>query len=615
MKGAFKQRQIAGSSLQEVLMAIAVFAVGITAVMQVFPSGLKMLRSSKDNAHANELAQVQISHLKIHSKEIPTEIIRGELNSFELGNKIEFNTITHGDHFWPFSVDAKNGVSFDGTLFLKGKKTTIPWWMLCGINQQNIILGESKAITAPLVIQNGQETVYGSIIYLNSGPIDGIWPVGSFLNLYGNPLMPIVGEPDLTGLIQPLSGVFYIGQATFWIPENGASQYRLSLTFTHPESGTSHYLFLISASTPGIEGKKGYLECSLAGLLKGFKIEKFQPENVDLASIAVAPVFEKVDHEINSLYQYKVLNDGLGWILLHPDACRKTLETPYGTEPFRIYADYRVYDWQILRDYFVIPKSDMLVHRLLVDGIMKLGSRGPDGKLYGGLGLNGFAAGKDFILVDQETGGIYPESSYELDYSKGILIFKEPSLELLFGSNKNKILIKNIRGRPVQAFYKRRGAWGVQAQQSARLYKVLSSKPVAAVSNGECYVGDLNKIYFPKTDAGKLVKIGQIFIEIEKTLERKILRDRVFLIQPSRNGQGPALIDLSEAAPGARMDSSPEFSPGIYRVCGISTSVLVERNPSSFRLGKDIQKNRQTLLDWADQTRKTILQSTIINGK
>ncbi len=611
MKPNLKQRQISGSSLQEVLMAIAVFAVGITAVMQVFPSGLKMLRSSKDNAHANELAQVQISRLKIYSKELPSEIVSGELSSFEHGDKIEVRTKSGGDHFWPFPFDAKNGVSFDGNLFLNGHQKTIPWWMQCGINQQNIILGESKMIPAPLVIQNKSGPIYGSIVHLNFGPTGGVWPVGSFLNLYGNPLMPITGQPDLNGLIQPASGVFYIGQTDIWIPKNGTAKYSVGLRVNNSTVEPNRYLFLISAATPGIEEKNGYLQCSITDLLKGFKIEKFQAKDVDLASITVASVFEMVDRfDENKSYQYKVLNDGLGWILLHPDACQQTLETPYGSESLRLYADYRTYDWQILRDDFVIPKSDPPVHRLLVDGIMKLGSKGPDGKLYKGLGLNGLAADKDFILVDKETGGIYQESSYNLDYSKGILVFKGSSAEFLLGSKENKVLTKDIRGRPVRALYKRRGSWGIQVQQAARLYKVLPSNPMRSLTPGECYIG-FSKIYFPKEDAGKLVKVGQIFIK--NVARREILRDRVFLIKPSRDGGGPAFIDLSEL--GAHIDSSPEYYPSVHRVCGISISVQVERNPNSFRLQQDIQKNRQSLLDWADQTRKTILQTTMTKGK
>ena len=50
-----KRNRRAGTSLVELLVVIVVFLIGILAILQIFPGGLRVLATSRSNAVARQL--------------------------------------------------------------------------------------------------------------------------------------------------------------------------------------------------------------------------------------------------------------------------------------------------------------------------------------------------------------------------------------------------------------------------------------------------------------------------------------------------------------------------------------------------------------------------------
>ncbi|MES1228007.1 MAG: hypothetical protein ABUL72_05005, partial [Armatimonadota bacterium] len=69
------RRRIAGTSLIEVLTVIVVFLVGILAVIQIFPNGLRIVRDTKNNSTAASLAAAEIQRVGGRVDSLPEMIV------------------------------------------------------------------------------------------------------------------------------------------------------------------------------------------------------------------------------------------------------------------------------------------------------------------------------------------------------------------------------------------------------------------------------------------------------------------------------------------------------------------------------------------------------------
>jgi len=64
-----KTARRAGFGLLEVLVALAIFSIGIIAVMRLFPSSLRQLRMADERTEASEVAESNLSQIHVATAE------------------------------------------------------------------------------------------------------------------------------------------------------------------------------------------------------------------------------------------------------------------------------------------------------------------------------------------------------------------------------------------------------------------------------------------------------------------------------------------------------------------------------------------------------------------
>jgi type II secretory pathway pseudopilin PulG len=69
------KRRSAGLSLIEVLVAMAIFVIGILAVLRIFPKSIGLIGSNRDRTDAMRLAQLSLAQLRSHESQLPDQIV------------------------------------------------------------------------------------------------------------------------------------------------------------------------------------------------------------------------------------------------------------------------------------------------------------------------------------------------------------------------------------------------------------------------------------------------------------------------------------------------------------------------------------------------------------
>ena len=68
-KKRFINRRIAGTSLVEVLVATAIFSIGIVAVMRLFPEALRQLQTATQRTASSQLAETEMGRVRVATAE------------------------------------------------------------------------------------------------------------------------------------------------------------------------------------------------------------------------------------------------------------------------------------------------------------------------------------------------------------------------------------------------------------------------------------------------------------------------------------------------------------------------------------------------------------------
>ncbi|HXH59966.1 MAG TPA: hypothetical protein VNI20_01265, partial [Fimbriimonadaceae bacterium] len=353
-------------------------------------------------------------------------------------------------------------------------------------------------------------------------------------------------------------------------------------------------------------------------------------------------------------YQYKALNANFGTILVNPAAYDYNVKSDGDqTVPLRATADYTVYDWRILKDEFRLPQEPGDV-KLIMSSIKPLNGSGPDGRRYQGFGFDvptldptGLleVRGDDFVLMDVNTGGIIlgnmPDATntlggYSVDKTHGYLHVRdtqagglplEVPVAYATGDSRNpwSVVLQNVAGHAVRALYEARGEWSVQMYRAAADYRVTDIVAANGLQASECYVGGSvsnnavpvgmsDRLYFPLSDLGQRVNVGEIWYT-DNLGVRHVLRDQNLLIENVENllGIDHAYADLFTII-GAK--SVFDFSNGyaVRRVRGASMTLRVLHNNSIFNLSADPVANYDRLELWSRNWKRSETESYVLGG-
>lgn len=86
----------AGTSLVELLVVIVVFLIGILAVLQIFPGGLRILTNTRNMAVARQLSRAQIEMLKARANVLGEMVL--DVQYAVIGSTGSLNIFVDGTH-------------------------------------------------------------------------------------------------------------------------------------------------------------------------------------------------------------------------------------------------------------------------------------------------------------------------------------------------------------------------------------------------------------------------------------------------------------------------------------------------------------------------------------
>jgi type II secretory pathway pseudopilin PulG len=553
-----KLNRFGGTTLIEVLVVIVVFLVGILAIAQIFPGGIKILNRSRNNSMAIGLLRSEQELLKSRPDVIPGEIV--PIRMTLVGGVY----VPIEDPTWlPTEYSpAATGIDQSGIALGTGRA----WQLVSGANTTRRVIGETHKITAPKLLSPDGTSVtapFGSLSLLEFGPIDhvgGIQLPGQ-LNVYGRDMYRIAANSsaDYSGLRDYEYAVMNMttSAAEIAFPAVVPGRYRVSLTATIISAGTTFtrringQLISIAAAPSGF----GVVAVNaIPGVLGGGE----NLVGVEVDSLKIAHTFTQLApataFSATDLFQYKVLNGRVGELLFNPSLFGKYEERSGATrQPYVARIDYDVRDWRILHEDFRISTSNPAglpkVLKLAVpslrtnsvaqaDGlrapshsVIIAGADAPNAGMEDVFVVNNTVVpganttdADNMLVIDVATGGQLLESfggkpTMRVDKSNGYLTLFDidnddtNGLTQAIAMPDGSVVQTNVTGRLLRTYYMAREDWAIQVTRSAAHYDFTYTTPAAAqyyVGGTGLLNGSTTRIYFPAMDTNRKVSIGKI---------------------------------------------------------------------------------------------------------
>jgi hypothetical protein len=643
MSGSMKlNRRTAGTSLVEVLVVIVIFLIGILAIVQIFPGGLRVLSQSRSGAMSAQLGRAEIERLKGRADQLPEMIL--PVRYVNVNGRL--NLVPDPERRARDLGLAGPQVNQAGIVFTGANEAIDYWPRASGPNNVRRIVGEGGKVPSPREVG----LHYGGLMILQFGPIvnfdpavGGQSPLGA-LTVYGDDLVRTVGTPD-GGLYRPYE--YFLSDpegadATLHLPVT--ARYRLSVSVWANINGQPARVELIGRVVDAVTGPTGYAPIRIddPSILFG----EVTPGNllgIELDSLRVARVFEPLPVAAafsNDPYQFKVVDGQLGVLLFNPAGYNYFEYRGTGRLPLRARVDYDVLDWRVIKEEFRVTDLLPAQHRLALSSLMVLGNVGTDGRAFDGLPIlipngGGGTVRRDFALVDLDTGGYYLEESatrnrrlIQVDKSLGLVTFTDADDNPVNGLTAELVLPGasapidvDISRRAVRALYQGNNEWAVQVLKAPSSYALTYDRPTTAkfyVGGSRAFYGTAplgaeaaTRIYFPQSDLGRKVVIDEIWYRDSNNTLRQISSAN-FVIRPPRPGLDLPCIDITEVAGDAVSFDFAEYGYAVRGVRGASVLVRTMWNGSRLNLTDSPAENVQRLerygQGWRTQSTETFLQ-------
>jgi type II secretory pathway pseudopilin PulG len=659
----------AGTSLIEVLVAIVVLLIGILAIAQIFPRGFKIMTDTREQGVAHSLTQDLLQWASNHTESLPEQILPVDyaLNGTNL-NVVANPNRNPSDYTILGDAIDKNGIVSRGGL-------AIGYWpYVSGPNIMRRIIGEAHRI--PSVRSLGNDPVtnaplgVGGLLQLNFGPI---LTAGDTVGaLHYNPTFDVYGEDMIQNEGVPPAVVnapiyeYYLDQpntstATLYLPKDAAGgedrKYRVKMSVwiqdvlanvTRRDVST-----IVSITAAGAVGYQAVTVDSISGRGPTDIFLRVDPESVRVARefVDVTAVGFHVNGKPDRPYEYMRVNQvngpNLGQLLFSPAGYNYFESRPSGRVPLIAKVDYDVFDWRVLHEDLRIPdvspdqveSSDREVGRikLAMQGLRVEGNASNDGTTFNGLNIpianfnGGVAANenRDFIVVDDQTGGIFLPSSYRVDKSAGVLRFLDKDgnpanglqMDLLQATNnadplKNLPITVNASGRTIRVFYMGRADWSVQLLKAASQYLQVYGAPGAGqyyVGGSGAIAGSTKRIYFPPMDLNQKVRIGTIYyVSTDPGNPVKAIHDADFILtSDAADPLGLPFLDITSQASDAQNLDSATNGFAVQDVQGVSVTAKTLYNNNVFGLTGNTAGNLSLHDDYRRNYHRSVLDTVL----
>jgi prepilin-type N-terminal cleavage/methylation domain-containing protein len=631
-----------GSSLVEVLVVMVIFAIGILAVVQIFPGGFRVLSQTRNQSTAAQLARDEIERLKAKRSMLAEQIVPVRYRFVAGDVQIEPDADRRPNDLGSSGIQLRQ----DGELLDASANPLGNWQYLSFANLTRRVIGEGNLVPAPRQVGS----LYGGLRLLQFGPIvynnqyRGLFPV------YGNDLFRRDGAPGS----RVREWEFFLensdqDDATLYVSRGQRNRaYRWTLVaYVQTASGVvQRDLIPPAIQVPGnvAGGFVSFLIRDLIALAPG---ETFL--GCEFETVRLARLYERIatssSFDPSEPFQFMLLDDSpttsssLGMLLFNPAGYNFQVPGPRGRrQSLQARVDYDVFDWRIIRDEFRVPAGYPGVHRLLL-GSLKVAGSGTNADLtpYSGLNVplpdeSGNAQNRDFALVDSETGGVFLEVTgtgqrlLGVDKSVGAVTFFDFDNNAANGTTGRLMLpgatapvSVQMDGRSVKALYRTNNDWSVQVMKAPAVYRqAFGARPGIA----QFYVGGTDatlggsttRVYFPWADLGRKVILGEVWTQDSGGNLQGPSNISLPIQGSPADPIGLPYIDVSDAIPGA---VAFDFRNGyaVRQVRGASVSVRVMWNPTTFTLVNDADANLQSLERFGRGWRKTTLETYLQRGE
>jgi len=627
MLSTYRPKLTRGASLIEVLVVIVIFLVGILGVAQIFPRGLGILKTTKNNSVANQLTISELERIKAAGDQLADAIVPARLNTATLAYDID-QAIPANELIPPGSTIAK-----DGTLSINGNVIGA-WGRHVGANINRKVIGEGKKVPAPRFVQTTSGQVFGSVMTLTFGPVISRLNAGTGLTdgiaVYGNDLNKQYLDDDQNVPARFFDYTVYISSDTMiYLPSSTSRprHYRVVATYTATDNSSQTVIVpdvvVNNTAQPQLNAYDLRTAAPNARAIQFDTVrvqrlfEQLTTPTLFISQAAIAGNSGLLD---DAAYQYVVTDRNIGTLLFNPAGFNYQELRGRTRAPMSARVDYDVFDWRILRDDFRIPvEASNADHRLNVQAVKVRGNMDVDGTRYDGIGITpAGVTSPDLVIIDTDTGAVVGDDAYKVEKSLGRIMFNSFAATLYYpdGSTEN---ITDIRGRSLRALYMTTNAFSVQVIKAASNYVPVNS---ATLGFQQCYIGgtnlaaqgDVTSVYFPVSDVGKRVIVGEIWYD--SPTGRVHLEDQEFEIRAPKGALNLGYIDVREkdaTATNLVNFATTSIQP-VKRVRGASVTVRVLWNPTSINFTNDVNENVRRLDVYLRSTRRIDTENILVRG-
>jgi type II secretory pathway pseudopilin PulG len=595
------QRSKRGASLVEVLVVMVILALGIFAVVRLFPSGFIALEHTKEQAMAAQLARQTLERLKGQRESLPLAIYPVTYRFVGSNLVLEVDPTTHPD-------DLGFGENIDTSL--------IDPTYTSDVNRIRRIIGETVRLPAPKpVAQDATDPrFFGSLYQLQFAPM--LYDARVFVP-YGSDLQLREISRDSASDAICLNRDLMSGQRCYvdpdigalWVPVSASRtiRYRVNVSFWATVGGVfvrHDFVDLIVPADPSLLVESS--DCwppnrlnaiqgiDLVPMLEG-PGEQFH--SLIASSVRVARIFDEigVDEPFTPgyPYEYKILNDKLGLVLFNPAGYDYRERRARRLIPLRANLDYDVLDWHIICDErrvgYVLPYRV----KLTLESIKRHGQLNHDQTRFLGLTYRLDNDERDMFIIDVADGAEVVNTddytSYTVDSLKGIVTLAEPVYVVQPGASGP--VERSPAGRTFRFLYMAHDDWAMQVQKAPYRYQIVQNvygpgdlgvSQAYIGGSGPQQAGDPSRIYFPPCDVGKNVLIRE-YRYVGGNASR-VARSEDFIINPPRPGDPLQLPYIDIASDGHHPDAVgfdwDQSAAPVQGVMGTSVKVRVIWSPT-----------------------------------
>jgi len=509
-----KQRR--GTSLVEILAAMAILLLGILAIIQVFPGGFTSILYGRSVSQAQMLTRGMIEAAGVRYAEMPSGVIAMD-PSTGFPNPLVAVKEDLGDY--PQSPNV------------------LPDPRFSDVNKARRVIGETTKIPPPStnspympVSGAAGERLPVSPFILNFSPIYSVTPTKAsqgVLVYSGTPLNRIVyqGTPDATTLAS-------IDLFSYGIDYSNARLYFSSVNY--PRIFRIQYSFRVAAGADGFarEFSRPGAEIAIPANVASFDLPLPAQAQLEQESDQVFRGFRLLGpNEPFSAdpYEYKVLNRVVGVIGFNPLGAA-VQSAGAMAQPLTAKIDYDVDDWHIIREDRQISASPPFAVKLALNGIEKIGAMDEHQERYNGL-MRDYPGDRlapdthdiDLLVVDMDTGLTIDSRTLqradretevagndlngEINYLDGAITFRDQVSWTLPAAGGPAGSPESIAGKHLRIYYRTPQNWALQFTKAFDRYVPRDIQDINSLGYGEYSQGTQGYLFFPVADQGGAVLV------------------------------------------------------------------------------------------------------------